>query len=162
MIFWPDDSADAPKQASSASGGADQIGAATNNRGGVPARQADEARSGQGEGGQPVVNPHIRPSTQFGMSNNPPSSEPPEFSDESEELAYWELQLSEAERVLAMREKAIGRIPKMKERMAASKDPEGSLAQFDRRVQVIHENLALQREKVAELQEKVGALRAGG
>lgn len=157
MIFWPDSSSQATSGDGTANA-ANEKGAksAATNRGGVPSREADEA---QGKPAQKYkVNPRLRPATEFGMSPNPPPSEPPEFNDADEELEYWRTQLSEAKRVLGMREKAIERLPKIKEQIMAGNDPEGGLQAFERREQVIYENLGKQKDKVKELEEKLGAL----
>ena len=161
MIFWPDDSSQTAKKRNTdkaaETGGKD----GPNPRGGVAAREADEAKGASRVNPRikPRINPRLRPATEFGMSPNPPSNEPPEFNDPDEEIAYWETQLSEAERVLEMREKAIDRLPKIKEQIMAGNDPEGGLAAFEKREQVIHENLAKQRDKVAEVSEKLEALK---
>ena len=120
MIFWPDSSTQATKKAGGENAAAsDGAKGAVSNRGGVPAREADEA---------------------------------------DEELEYWRIQLSEAKRVLGMREKAIERLPQIKEQIMAGNDPEGGLEAFKRREEVIYENLGKQKDKVKELEEKVGAL----
>lgn len=157
MIFWPDSSTQATKKAGSENaasrGGAND---AVSNRGGVPAREADEAKGAPRK--ETRINPRLRPATEFGMSATPPPSGPPEFNDSDEELEYWRTQLSEAKRVLGMREKAIERLPQIKEQIMAGNDPEGGLEAFKRREEVIYENLGKQKDKVKELEEKVGAL----
>lgn len=157
MIFWPDSSTQATKKAGGANASGEQgANAAASNRGGVPARQADEAKGAPRK--QVRINPRLRPATQLGMSPNPPSNEPPEFNDADEELEYWRIQLSESKRVLGMREKAIERLPQIKEQIMAGNDPEAGLQAFERREEVIYENLGKQKDKVKELEEKVGAL----
>lgn len=157
MIFWPDSSSQTAKSSGSqAAAGGDGANGAVSQRGGVPARAADEAQGKPQQ--QYKVNARLQPATQLGMSQNPPPSEPPEFDDADEELEYWRVQLSEAKRVLGMREKAIERLPQIKEQIMAGNDPEGGLAAFERREKVIHENLDKQRDKVKDLEEKVGAL----
>jgi hypothetical protein len=159
MIFWPQDATERTATGESSAAAAKAAGAG--GRGGVAARQADEAKQGPSadERIKPRVNPRLQVATEFGMSPNPPPSGPPEFKTHDEELKYWELQLSEAKRVLAMREKAIERLPKIKEQLMAGSDPEAGLKAFERREQVVLENLEKQRQLVAELEEKVGALR---
>lgn len=160
MIFWPDDSTRTAKKSSDkvgANAGKDGAGGP----GGVPASDADKANSrGQGEPRiKPRINPRLQPATEFGMSPNPGTNKPPKFTDADEEISYWETQLSEAERVLKMRERAIERLPKIKEQIMNGNDPEAGLVAFERREQIIHENLGKQKDKVSELGEKVDALK---
>jgi len=157
MIFWPDSSTQATKKAGGPNA-ASHEGAkgAVSSRGGVAAREADEAKAAPAK--KYKVNPRLRPATQMGMSPNPPSNEPPEFNDADEELEYWRTQLSEAKRVLGLREKAIERLPQIREQIMAGNDPEGGLKAFEKRETVIHDNLGKQKDKVKELEEKVGAL----
>jgi hypothetical protein len=163
MIFWPDDSTQATKkQSARVVQGADAD--AKGGRGGIPSREADKARgASQAEPAtKSRINPRLQPATEFGMSPNPPKKGPPEFENNEEEIAYWETQLAEAQRVLAMRERAIERLPEIKEQIKAGNDPEGGLKAFERREQIIHENLGKQKQKVAEIEEKLGAMKAGG
>jgi hypothetical protein len=159
MIFWPDDSTSPAKVDPRGDANAGSQSAA-GGPGGVQARAADDARgSGPAHAPKYRVNPRLKPSTAFGMSPNPPSNEPPTFDDADEELAYWEMQLSEAKRILAMRERAIERLPRVREQLEKGSDPAAALAAFEKREKIVHENVGKQRDKVAELEEKVSALR---
>lgn len=164
MVFW--DGGDEGKrknrdkqaQAGSASarGGAGGKPAIS---GGVDPRSVDEAKQGPRRG-TAVVNPRVGGTREFGgMAPQKKKKEPPTFDSPEEELEYYEKELESARSVLEMRERAVKRLPKIKEQVMNGSDPDTGLEIYEKRAKRVEENLEESKGKVSDLEKQVEGLR---
>jgi hypothetical protein len=125
---------------------------------GIAAREADKANETTQP--KPKLNPRIANAVVTeGMNPNPGKKpEPTSFASVSEEIAYWEEQLRAAESNLEVRERAAEHAPKTEEKIRENGSAE-DLAEFQKRLVVVDENLAKAKARVEEVEEKLTALR---
>ena len=156
LIFWPTDSDPDTGAAAGDAAGQNEDKAAPPRKGGIQARQFDDAKSG----GDPKVrrNPAVK-IPPVGMNPNPPPpSEPPTFETKDEERAYYEDQLFRAERILAVRKKARDRLEKIREDIEKGPNPEQQMATYESRKELVEENLNQAEKRVAEVKQKLEEL----
>jgi hypothetical protein len=158
FIFGGDDEKEAkqakdkdPKAQASARAAADP-------QGGVASRQVDDATETSRP--KPRLNPRIADAIVTEGMAPVPNKRPDPTSWESvdAEIAYWEEQLVDANRMLAMRQQAFDRIPGQEERIRQNGTPE-DLAEFQNRKAVVSDNLEKAKARVAEVEGKLQKLR---
>jgi hypothetical protein len=127
-------------------------------KGGVAGRQADDATHTSRP--KPKLNPRIADAVVTdGMAPVPNKKpEPTSWGSVAEEIAYWEKELSEANRMLEMRQQSSDRVPAQEERIRQNGTPD-ELAQYQARKQVVAENLAKAQARVQEVELKLSKLR---
>ena len=155
FIFGGDDeTASEAKDPKTASANAHSAGSA---QPGVAARQADAANSNQTK---PRLNPRIAKAVVTeGMAPSPNKKpEPTSFASTAEEMAYWEEELRSAENMLEIRQRAADYAPSAEEKIRQNGTPE-DLAQFQKRLVVVTDNLEKAKARVAEVEAKLEALR---
>lgn len=160
FIFGGDDEKDAkdakqakdPKaqQASARVAGGDPAG-------GVASRQVDDATAARPK---PRLNPRIADAiVTEGMAPVPNKKpEPTSWDSVDEEIAYWEEELRDANRSLAIRQQASERVPGEEERIRQNGTAE-DLSQFQNRKQVVADNLEKAQARVADVELKLQKLR---
>lgn len=158
FIFGGDDeqAADKTKDQKTATATAQQAG----RTGGVAARPTDAAnRTSQPK---PKLNPRIANAVvSEGMAPSPTKKEEPtSFDSKEDEIAYWEEELRAAEANLAIRQRAAelapGTAAKIREKGNADE-----IAQIERRLEVVNDNLEKAKARVAEVEGKLEELRGG-
>lgn len=144
-----------PKTASSTQA----TGAAPGGRGGISSRPVDDA-SKSSRPGQPKLNPRIANAiVTEGMAPAPNKKEQPtSFGSKSDEIAYWEEELRAAESNLQIRQMAAERAPREEERIREHGTAQ-DLVQFQKRLEVVADNLEKAEARVAEVESKLAALR---
>lgn len=130
----------------------------TQPKGSMTARKVDGAD--QTARVQPKLNPRIAEAVVTeGMAPTPNKPPVPEsFPSKDAEIEYWEKELEKASSLLESRQKSQDRIPKMEEKMQGASADE--IEVFERRKQIVADNLARAQERVAEIEEKLIALRS--
>jgi hypothetical protein len=128
--------------------------------GGVGSRPTDGAS--QSSRPKPRLNPRIANAVVTeGMAPSPnKKTEPTTFKSTEDEIAYWEAELRAAETNLDMRERASEMAPATAEKIREKGDP-NEIAQFERRLQVVADNLEKAKARVAEVEGKLEDLRGG-
>lgn len=126
---------------------------------GVGGRDVDDAK-GSGGKPKPRVNPRIQEAAVFGsLAEQPPGEKgPPEFDTKEEEIEWWEQRLLAEESQLAMRKKAVDRLPKTREQLQ-KRYPDNFELEFERKKAIVESNLEAQQKKVAEVESKLEELR---
>ncbi len=158
FIFGGDDEAASeakdPKTASAAAHTADRSG-----KPGVAARESEAAN--QASKPKPRLNPRIANAVVTeGMSPEPKKPEPTSFASSAEEIAYWEEQLRVAESQLEMRQRAADYAPSAEDDIRRNGTAE-DLAEFQKRLVVVNDNLSKAKARVEEVEEKLASLRGG-
>lgn len=127
--------------------------------GGVAARSTDQATpSGRT---QPKLNPRFAgklPTGGMAPGTSSAKEEPTSFPNAEAEREYWRDRVDEAKKTVEMRQRAIERLPELEQAIRDGNDPENGLKDFERRKQVVTENLARDQAKLAEAEAKLGAL----
>jgi hypothetical protein len=158
FIFGGDDekAADKSKDQKTATANAQKSG----NAGGVGARQTDDAT--QTSRPKPTLNPRIANAVVTeGMAPSPNKKEvPSSFASKDDEIAYWEEELRAAETNLEMRERAAEMAPATAEKIR-EKGNADEIAQIERRLEVVNDNLEKAKTRVAEVEAKLAELRGG-
>lgn len=128
--------------------------------GGVASRQADDATKTSRP--EPRLNPRIANAiVTDGMAPVPNKKpEPTSWGSVDEEIAYWENELRDANRMLELRQQSSDRVPAQEERIRQNGTPE-DLAEFQTRKQVVADNLEKAQARVDEVQLKLSKLRGG-
>ncbi len=127
---------------------------------GVAGRESDAANTSQRP--KPRLNPRIADSVVSGMGPRAPAPvEPTSFESREDEVVYWEGELTEANRMLDIRERAVERIPKIEERIRNGNDPVNGLADFEKRKEVVNKNLEKAEARIEDIQAKLDKLKAG-
>jgi hypothetical protein len=162
FIFGGDDEAktEASAKGKDAQAQAANAQAVNNPKGGVAARQADDATKSSRP--TPRLNPRIANAiVTEGMAPVPHKKpEPTSWDSVEEEIAYWEQELRDANAELEMRQRAQERVPGEEQRIAENGTPE-DLAQFQRRKQVVADNLERAQARVEEVELKLQGLHGG-
>jgi hypothetical protein len=161
LALWPsgDDKAAAGDNAARASAdGAAGAGAraAGAKRGGVQPRDADAADRGVKYG---KVNPAVKLPAVGIAPGVPPPEEPPDFKNKEQEIAWYEKKLDQAMELRETRKKNVDHLPKVRERIEASDNPQEELATFESREKIVEENYAKAQERVEEIEAKLAELR---
>lgn len=162
FIFGDSDEAkqaDKDGQANAASASANaSANAGSQPAAGVRARQVDGADKTARV--QPKLNPRIANAiVTEGMAPTPNKPEVPEsFPSKDAEIAYWEQELDKATAMLETRQRAQDRIPRKEQEIRETGTPE-ELADFERRKQIVANNLQRATDRVDEIEEKLVALR---
>jgi hypothetical protein len=153
-----DDKASEARQAKDPKAASAQANTAPGAVGGVAARQADDAT--KTSPAQPRLNPRIANAVVTeGMAPSPTKKpEPTSFASTDEEIAYWEEQLRQANRMLEIRQRAVEHVPSQEEKIRQNGTPE-DLAQFQVRKKVVTDNLEKAEARVAEVEGKLEDLR---
>lgn len=127
---------------------------------GVAARQVDDAT--QTAHPRPRLNPRIANAiVTEGMAPTPHKKrEPTSFESTADEIVYWEGELSEANRMLKVREKASAYGPRQEEKIRQNGTAE-DLAEFQSRLEIVAKNLERAQARVAEVEAKLTAIRGG-
>ncbi len=158
LIFGGDDDK-AAKQAEGKDGKSASMQSKTGsggNKAGLATREVDPAS--QPKDG-PKLNPRIANSiVPGGMAPGKPP-EPTSFESVAAEIAYWEDELREANRMLEIREAAVERIPEIEEAIRNGNDPVNGLKEFENRKKVVADNLDRAKKRVEEVEGKLGKLR---
>lgn len=127
---------------------------------GVASRQADDATKTSAP--RPKLNPRIAKAVVTeGMAPQPSKEpEPTSFESSADEIAYWEGELRTAESMLEMRQRAADYAPKSEDDIRRNGTPE-DLAEFQKRIVVVNDNLEKAKARVAEVEAKLEDLRGG-
>jgi hypothetical protein len=132
-------------------------------KGGVGARNTDEAQDGRPK---PRVNPRIERAIPFGsMAEQAPpgEKEPPTFADKEEEITYWEKELTNAQDMVEIRKRALQRMDKIRSQIEdgtrEAADKEKALDDFERRKGIVVKNLETAEAELAEIEGKLSKLR---
>ncbi len=166
LIFWPskdskhDKDAKSGKTASSAQGragkGESSSPRGARGQGGVAARDADKPLNPNGQEHVVRRNPAI-PLPNLDMAPAVPDVKPvPKFETTEEEIAYWEKKLTQAQSQLAMRERAVQRVEKIKEKVDRGEHDQD---QYLTSKKIVDKNLANAKKKVDSLQTRLAGLR---
>jgi hypothetical protein len=128
--------------------------------GGVASRQTYDANATQGSRPKPRLNPRIADAiVTDGMAPVPNKKpEPTSWGSVDEEIAYWEEELRDANRMLEIRKQSSDRVPDQEERIRQNGTPE-DLAEFQVRKQVVADNLEKAQARVDEVELKLSKLR---
>lgn len=129
-------------------------------KGGVAARAVDKPSNSNRV--QPKLNPRVANAIVGGgmaPEKAEDDEEPTSFDSKEDEIVYWEDQLREANRMLEIRERAVEHIPRIEEKIREGNDPVNGLADFERRKQVVKDNLEKAQKRVTEVEDKLAALR---
>ena len=128
-------------------------------KGGVAARQTDEANNNSGSG-KPRLNPRIANAVVTeGMAPTPTKEpDPTSFASVEEEIAYWEGELDQANRMLDVRKRAQGHVPSQEAKVRESGSPE-EIERFEERKRIVQANLDRAQARVDEVEGKLAALR---
>lgn len=161
LVFGPSSSDDdvdpeVVENGGAAAGAQGRGGAA--GRGGVQAREVDDpARRTRGGA---KLNPQIKlPPMGMAPEIPAPQPDPPPDASTEEKIDWYERKLDEAIRMRESRKKFAERLPKMRERIEQSDNPEEQLAAFESRKKQVEENYAKARARVEELETKLAELR---
>ncbi|NJK32469.1 MAG: hypothetical protein HC927_08680 [Deltaproteobacteria bacterium] len=158
LIFGGDDEKQAERSKDDKAQSAAGLTSSGKGKAGVAARQADAPNTAKTEG--PKVNPRIANAiVTGGMSSAPPKEEPSSFGSSAEEIAYWEGELREANRMLEIRERAVESIPKTEEAIRNGNDPVNGLKEFEKRKEVVKANLEKAQKRVEDVEAKLAELR---
>jgi hypothetical protein len=158
FIFGGDDEkADPAKDQKTATANAQKAGRAG---GGVGSREIDDAS--QSSKPKPRLNPRIANAVVTeGIAPSPKNKEvPSSFGSTDEEIAYWEEELRAAESNLDIRQRAAELAPATAEKIR-EKGNADEIAQIERRLEVVNDNLEKAKARVAEVEAKLEALRGG-
>jgi hypothetical protein len=160
FIFGGDDERDATENQDGQAAHSSSAQTGANPKGGVAARQSDQARNDGRP--KPRLNPRLADAiVTEGMAPMPNKKpEPTSWGSVDEEIAYWEDQLREANRMLEIRERASEHVPKQEEKIREGGTPE-DLAQFQQRKAIVADNLARAQGRVTEVELKLEKLNAG-
>jgi hypothetical protein len=160
FIFGGDDEKDAKQVEDSAAQQANAQRTGGSKNGGVASRQTDDANATQGSRPKPRLNPRIADAVVTdGMAPVPNKKpEPTSWGTVDEEIAYWEEELRDANRMLETRKQSSDRVPDQEERIRQNGTPE-DLAEFQIRKQVVADNLAKATARVQEVELKLSKLR---
>jgi hypothetical protein len=126
------------------------------NKAGLATREVDPAS--QPKDG-PKLNPRIANSIVTGGMAPGKPPEPTSFESVAAEIAYWEDELREANRMLEIREAAVERIPEIEEAIRTGNDPVNGLKEFENRKKVVADNLDRAKKRVEEVEGKLAKLR---
>jgi hypothetical protein len=157
FIFGGDDeTATEAKDQKTANANAHSAGGA---KSGVAARQADDANK---TANKPRLNPRIANAVVTeGMAPSPNKKpEPTSFESSADEIVYWEEQLRSAESMLEIRQRAADYAPSAEDKIREKGSPE-DLAEFQKRLVVVSDNLEKAQARVAEVEAKLKTLRGG-
>lgn len=159
FIFGGDDeqAADKTKDQKTATANAQQAG---RSGGGVAARPTDApSRTSQPK---PKLNPRIANAiVTEGMAPSPnKKEEPTSFDSDEDEIAYWEEELRAAEANLDIRQRAAELAPATADKIREKGNPD-EIAQIERRLEVVNDNLEKAKARVAEVEGKLQELRGG-
>jgi hypothetical protein len=159
FIFGGDDektAADKTKDQKSSMANAQQA----DHSGGVASRQTGDAS--QTSRPKPTLNPRIANAVVTeGMAPSPNKKEvPSSFDSKDDEIAYWEEELRAAETNLDMRERAAEMAPATADKIREKGNPD-EIAQIERRLEVVNDNLEKAKARVAEVESKLAELRGG-
>jgi hypothetical protein len=159
FIFGGDDEKDAKevKDAAAQQANARQQAGGGAAVGGVAGRPVDDATSSRPK---PRLNPRIADAiVTDGMAPTPNKKpEPTSWGSVDEEIAYWENELLDANRMLELRQQSSERVPGQEERIRQNGTP-GDLAEFQNRKQVVADNLEKAQARVEEINLKLSKLR---
>lgn len=161
FIFGGDDDAkEAAQNKGDAQAHSSSAQSATNPKGGVAARQVDGADKTARP--KPRLNPRIADAVVTeGMAPMPNKKpEPTSWDSVDDEIAYWEDQLRDANRMLEIRQRAQEHVPKQEEKIRERGTPE-DIAQFEQRKVVVADNLERAQARVDEVEHKLQGLQGG-
>ena len=123
-------------------------------RGGVEARQVDEA---QGPPGPPRRNPSIGPPLE-GMTMLPNAPKRPEtFASKEEEIAYYEQLLVREQAILDKRSEFVDRVHRIRDEAKTAEEREVAAG----RTKIVEDNFDEQQKTVADLKKKLAGLKGG-
>ena len=162
LAFYPDgdDASGSGSGAGGANGGASAAGAAAGlaaGRGGVQPREADKANANRAV--EARVNPAIKLPAPGMAPSVPPPEEPPMFTTREEEIAWYERKLETAIQMRESRKKFADRLPKVRERIERSDNPDAQLEAFESRKKIVEQNYEKAQQRVEELEQKLADLR---
>jgi hypothetical protein len=158
LIFGGDD--DAAKQ-SEAEGKTKSASAQSKSgdegRTGVASRNVDDPTAPAKD--KPKLNPRIANSIVTGGMAPGKKEEPTSFASVDDEIAYWEDELRDANRMLEIRERAVDHIPQIEEAIRNGNDPVNGLKEFEARKKVVADNLERAKKRVEEVEDKLAKLK---
>lgn len=165
IAFWPGKSPDreseAAKKAAAANAESDRASrSGGGGKGGVQARDYDEPSAPARPGKR---NPAVR-LPNVGMAPEAPAPKddtPPVFASKSEEIAWYERKLVQAQEVLDARQKFAERLPKVRAKIEQAPNAEQQLQAFEQRKKIVEDNYAKAQADVAEIEKKLAQLREG-
>ena len=161
FFFGGDDEEDATQADAAAQRSASAQTADKGQNAGVAARSTDAARP-RTEKPKPKLNPRLAGSVvDNGMAPSKPGNQgdPTSFESKDDEITYWEDQLVEANRMLEIRQRAVESIPGIEEKIRNGNDPENGLKEFEKRKEVVKDNLDKAKSRVEEVEGKLASLR---
>lgn len=158
FIFGGDDEKEAKQAKDAQAQQASAQQSANGPVGGVASRKADGANETSRPA--PRLNPRIANAVVTdGMAPVPNKKpDPTSWDSVDEEIAYWEEELRDANRMLEIRQQASERVPKEEERIRQNGTPQ-DLEEFQTRKQVVADNLEKAQARVAEVELKLQNLR---
>lgn len=159
FIFGGDDEVkDASEAKDAKTQSANTHNSAAGPKGGVAARQTDKANESARP--RPKLNPRIADAVVTeGMAPVPNKKpEPTSWDSADEEIAYWEEELLQANRMLEIRQRAVEHVPVQEQKIREQGTPE-DLAEFQQRKQVVNDNLEKAQARVDEVSLKLEKLR---
>ncbi|EDM77577.1 hypothetical protein PPSIR1_02793 [Plesiocystis pacifica SIR-1] len=162
LFFGGDDDKKEAKQAKTdtkASASADTAKSKSGS-GGVAARPTDDAKPSP-KRTKPKLNPVVENAiVTNGMAPDPgKKKEPTSFDSVEDEIAYWEDRLVAANRNLEIRQMAVERTPKIEEKIRNGNDPVNGLKEFEKRKQVVKDNLEKAEAEVEAIELKLSGLK---
>lgn len=159
LIFGGDDDEAAKRsEADKAKSASAQSKSGSGGKTGMATREVDDATT-PGAQNKPKLNPRIANSIVTGGMAPGKPPEPTSFESVDAEIAYWEDELREANRMLEIRENAIERIPEIEEAIKNGNDPVNGLKEFENRKKVVADNLDKAKKRVEEVEGKLAKLR---
>lgn len=163
LIFWPSDDA-ADRDGAGRSGQAGAAASDRNGKGGAGGAAGVGAREADAPTTRPSRrrNPAIKLPETAGMAPvipDPVPKDPPETATTEEKIAFYEKRLDQALHVRDNRKKFAERLPKVKERIEASPNPEASLKTYEQRKKIVEDNYAKAQQEVEDIEAKLAALR---
>jgi hypothetical protein len=159
LIFGgEDDAAERSEAEGKTKSASAQTKAGSEGKQGMATRNVDDPTAPTAQN-KPKLNPRIANSIVTGGMAPGKKEEPTSFASVDDEIAYWEDELREANRMLEIRERAVEHIPQIEEAIRNGNDPVNGLKEFETRKKVVQDNLERAQKRVEEVEGKLDKLK---